>query len=72
MILFVSESWLTGAISTIGTIANGAGMMWAVNRRTEAVKEEEEAYKDVEKHCPAGTIQEYAAKLRAARRLWYE
>lgn len=49
--LFINASWLPGAISTLGTIANAAGVGWVVTRRTEAVKEETEAYEDVKKVC---------------------
>ena len=73
IVLFMTESWLPGAISTVGTIVNGAGIAWAVSRRAEAVKEEEQSYQDVEKKCfPTGGsgLQEFAAEVRAARRLW--
>jgi hypothetical protein len=51
IVLFITASWLPGAITTLGTIVNGAGIAWAVNRRAEAVKEEEGSYKDVEEKC---------------------
>jgi hypothetical protein len=51
--LFIRQSWLPGAISALGTIVNGVGVSWVVSRRAEAVKEEEDAYKDVVEKCPS-------------------
>src|SRR5438874_10850096 len=72
IVLFITQSWLTGAISTIGTIANGAGVAWVVNRRMEAVKEEETAYHDVEEKCfpqdPA-KLQQYSAMVAERQNL---
>lgn len=51
IILFIKESWVGGAVTTVGTIASGTAMNWVVSRRSEAVKEETEAYKDVESQC---------------------
>lgn len=53
ILLFIRESWLPGAIATLGTIVNGVGVSWVLSRRTDAVKEEEEAYQDVQSKCPA-------------------
>jgi len=41
ILLFIMQSFLPGAISTLGTIVNGVGVSWVLNRRTDAVKEEE-------------------------------
>jgi hypothetical protein len=49
--LFIKESWLPGAMSTLGTIVNAAGVRWVVTRRNEAVNEETEAYEDVKSVC---------------------
>ena len=49
--MFVRQDWLPGALSTLGTIVNGVGIKWVYERRMEAVKEEEEAYKHVEEIC---------------------
>ena len=51
ILLFIRQSWLPGTISTLGTIVNGVGVSWVVTRRNEAVKEEEDAYKDVQAQC---------------------
>jgi len=53
ILLFIRQSFLPGAISTLGTIVNGVGVSWVLSRRTDAVKEEEESYKDVQSKCPA-------------------
>ena len=52
IVLFINQSWLPGAVSTLGTIVNGVGIKWVVARRSEAVKEEDEAYNDVKSACP--------------------
>jgi len=54
ILLFIRQDWLPGALSTLGTIVNGVGIKWIYERRMEAVKEEEEAYKDVEEKCAKG------------------
>jgi hypothetical protein len=51
ILLFIGSNWLPGAVSTLGTIVNGAAVTWVLSRRNEAVREEEEAYKDVEAKC---------------------
>ena len=49
--LFIRQEWLPGAISTVATLVQGAGIKWVLDRRNEASEEEEEAYAYVEKHC---------------------
>jgi hypothetical protein len=49
--LFLREAWLPGALSSLGTIINGVCTKWVVDRRSDAVKEEESAYKDVVAQC---------------------
>lgn len=51
IILFINESWLPGAIATIGVIANGIGVRWVVIRRDESVKEEKESYSKLAALC---------------------
>ncbi len=51
ILLFIQESWLPAAITTLGTIVNGVGVTWVVTRRNEAVQEELDAYKDVGTEC---------------------
>lgn len=51
IILFNHTAWLAGAASTVGTIASGAAVKWVVDRRREAVDEEEKAYLDVKTEC---------------------
>jgi|SRR5713226_7010609 len=51
VVFFLRQDWLPGALTTLGTIVEGAGIKWVANRRAEAVKEEEEAYKDVAEKC---------------------
>ncbi len=53
---FIRESWLPAAVSMVGTIVSGAGIKWVVERRTEAVGEEKEAYKDVQDACRTVTL----------------
>jgi len=51
VLLFIRQSWLPGALSTLGTIANGLGIRRVLDRRREAVQEEEEGYRDVVEKC---------------------
>lgn len=51
ILLFIRESWLPGALSTLGTIVSGVSTGWVVTRRKEAVEEEEAAYRDVAEKC---------------------
>jgi len=51
IVLFIKESWLPGAVATVGTIVNGVGIAWVVARRTDAVREEAEAYSDLKSVC---------------------
>ena len=51
ILLFIRQSWLPGALSTLGTIVNGVGVRWVVTRRNEAVGEEAAAYNDVTARC---------------------
>lgn len=49
--LFIKESWLPGALTTLSTIASGTAVGWVVKRRQIAKEDEQEAYKDVIKLC---------------------
>lgn len=51
MIFFVRQDWLPTALGTIGTIVGGTGIKWVVDRRIDAKKEEEGAYKKVTEAC---------------------
>ena len=64
--LFIREEWLAGAIMALGTLAQGAAIKWVVDRRVEAVQEEEIAYQDVAAKCQDT---EAADRLRASRNL---
>jgi hypothetical protein len=64
--LFIRQEWITGAIMALGTLAQGAAITWVVDRRAEAVREEEVAYQDVAAKCTDTTA---ADKLRASYNL---
>jgi hypothetical protein len=51
IMLFIRETWLPGALTVLGTIVNGAAIAWVVNRRTEAEKEERDAFKEFNNQC---------------------
>jgi len=51
IVFFIRQDWLPATLTTLGTIVQGTGIRWIVDRRAEAVKEEEEAYNDVKKEC---------------------
>jgi hypothetical protein len=64
--LFLREEWLAGAIMALGTLAQGAAIKWVVDRRIDAVQEEELAYQDVAARCQST---ESADLLRAKQNL---
>jgi hypothetical protein len=51
ILLLIRQNWLPGAVSTLVTIVNSVGINWVLQRRTDAVKEEDEAYNDVQARC---------------------
>jgi len=67
VLFFLRQDWLPGAITTLMTIVEGAGIKWVADRRAEAVKEEEAAYKDVEEKCKNTTGADH---LRAKQMLF--
>ena len=67
VLLFLRQDWLPAALTTLGTIVEGVGIKWVADRRADAVKEEEEAYKEVEDECKDVTT---ANNLRSNLRLF--
>lgn len=62
---FIREDWLPGAVAILGTIAQGAAIRWVLDRRNEASKEEEDAYKEVQNQCgDTRHVDEFRAGLR--------
>lgn len=51
VLLFIRESWIPAALSTLGTLANGVAVGWILARRNQAVREETEAKKELLQHC---------------------
>jgi len=51
ILLFIRESWLPGAITTVGTICSGTAIAWVVSRRNEAAKEDDAAFSIVRQEC---------------------
>ena len=56
IVLFIRESFLPGAIATLGTIVNSAGIAWVVRQRNGAASEEKEAFKELSTHCSSGGV----------------
>jgi MFS superfamily sulfate permease-like transporter len=52
--LFIRAEWLPVALSTLGTIVTGLAAKWVMDRRVEAVREEQVAYEDAQKSCSNG------------------
>jgi hypothetical protein len=52
--LFIRADWLPVALSTLGTIVTGLAAKWVMDRRVEAVREEQAAYEDAQKSCANG------------------
>ena len=69
VLFFLRESWLPGAVSTLGTLVGGVSVKWVLDRRGEAVQEEEAAYQDVVAKCAAPAAQG-ADQLRSTFRLF--
>jgi hypothetical protein len=65
VLFLIRSSFLPGALSTLGTIVGGVGIRWVVERRGDAVKEEEAAYQDVVKICSTASAKDEADKFRA-------
>jgi hypothetical protein len=51
ILFLLRQDWLPGVLTTLGTIVEGVGIKWVADRRAEAVKEEEDAYKEVKESC---------------------
>jgi hypothetical protein len=51
ILLLVRQTWLPGALTAAGTIVSSSMVLWVVKRRTEAVAEEKEAWKDYVDTC---------------------
>ena len=58
VLFLLRQSWLTGSIGTLGTVVSSVGTKWVVDRRKDAVDEEEAAYQDVVERCQQNQIQE--------------
>jgi len=48
----LQQAWLPAALTTLGTLAEGAAIRWVAERRADAAREEEHGYRDVEEQCP--------------------
>ena len=51
IVFFIRETWLPGAASLVASIASGAGVSWVLARRTDAEKEERDAYNEFNAQC---------------------
>jgi hypothetical protein len=51
VLAFWQQAIMAGALSTLSTIVGGVAIKWVVDRRTDAVKEEQTAYEDVIARC---------------------
>ena len=70
VLFFLRQSWLPGALSTLGTLVGGVSVKWVLDRRGEAVTEEEAAYKDVEAKCSDPSAVKAATSLRESLKLF--
>jgi hypothetical protein len=62
ILLFVRQSWIPAAVTTVGTVVQGVAVTWVVKQRATAVKEEDRANSDVERLCGA----QVAAEIRTS------
>ena len=51
ILFFLRESFLPGALTTLGTIVTGAGIGWVVGQRTTAAAEEKDAFQELKEAC---------------------
>jgi hypothetical protein len=51
MMFFLRQNWLSGSLSTVSTIVDGAAIKWVLARRNEAKSEEKAACDDVLDKC---------------------
>jgi hypothetical protein len=51
IIFFLRSSWLPAALSTLGTIVNGAAMTWITTQRKTAADEEQQAFNELVQQC---------------------
>jgi len=64
VLFFLRLEWLPGALTTLGTIVEGVGIKWVLDRRGEALKEEEDAFNDVKESCKSTQeAEEYQSRL---------
>ncbi len=54
ILLSIRQEWLPMALTTLGTIVTGVGAKWVLDRRGEAVREEQTAFDDAQKYCADG------------------
>ena len=70
VLAFWKQAVLAGSLSTLSTIVGGVAIKWVVDRRREAVSEEQSAYDDVVARCSpseaaeAGAFREKQALFR--------
>lgn len=65
IVFYIRADWLPGAVATISTIVQGAGIKWVLDRRNEAAQEEKEAYQEVESQCgDTARADEFRAGMR--------
>jgi hypothetical protein len=67
ILLFIRQDWLPGALTTLGTIVQGVGVKWVVDRRAIAKSEEITLYDEYKNSCPDT---EAADKLKDSLKLW--
>jgi len=58
VLFFLSDRNVQGALSTLSTLVNGVAVKWVLDRRSDAVKEEQEAFADLRQVCGTATAQE--------------
>jgi hypothetical protein len=54
VLAFWQQAILAGALSSLSTIIGGIAIKWVVDRRRDAVTEEQQAYEDVVARCGNG------------------
>lgn len=67
--LLIREEWLPVALTTLGSIVSGVASKWVIDRRTESVKEEQNAFEAAQKYCVNGEVANAQKELDEQLRL---
>jgi hypothetical protein len=65
IIFFLRSSWLPAALSTLGTVVNGAAMTWITTQRKTAADEEQQAFDELVQQCSSPSAPKFLREAPA-------